>query len=267
MPPSNTLNPLPVKLKPRRTTRRRTRAQFPLRKQKPKPPQAEEDPLLTSISAIPDTQVALRILRQDWSEAANQDLPNTPPLVLGTQLNALVSNKTEIYRDLDDICLHGLRRIQLPKGGDCFILLDDFRARASNSISPVVRTLFDDVFDQNHMPWVTISSLRRVYGDVTDDAVDELVRSGYLTCQDEYSFNFAFPGMGEFMRNRRSGANEIVSILRKAPYKEMGLTKLELRTLKKTCFTARWHVRDVVGSGQADCVDTSVGALVRLQQF
>ncbi|KAI0565765.1 Serine-threonine protein kinase 19 [Gracilaria domingensis] len=267
MNPSNTLNPQPVKLKPRRTTRRRPPSQRRPRKERPNPSQNEEDLLLTTISSIPDTHVALRVLREDWSEAANQDLPNTPPLVLKTQLNALVANKTEMHRELDEICLHGLRRIVLPGGGDCFILPKDFRARATDSSLPFMQKFFNDVFEQNHQPWLTLSSLRTVYGEETDDAVNQLVRAGYLTSQDEQSFNFAFPGMGAFMRNRRSGENEITAILRKAPYKEMGLTKLEMRSLKNTCFTARWHVRDVVGSGKAECVDTPVGVLVRLRVF
>ncbi|PXF44584.1 Serine/threonine-protein kinase 19 [Gracilariopsis chorda] len=264
MQPSNTLNPLPVALKARRTTRRRPRFQPRRSRQTKQPKLDEEDQVFASLPIISDTRVALRVIREDWSEAANQDLPRTPPLVLRSQVTALVANKSEIHRELDAACSEGLRRIVLPGGSDCFITPEDFEARAQHSESPVLQKFFNEVFKQNHLPWLSLSSLQQVYAEHTDDAIDELVRNGYLTSVDEHSYNFCFPGMGMFMKNREAGAKHILSILKRTPYKEMVLTKLQLRTLKDTCFTARWHVRDVVGSGQAECVDTSVGVLVRL---
>lgn len=83
--------------------------------------------------------------------------------------------------------------------------------------------------------------------------------------RDETSFWLALPGMGAFRTNREAGTKRIRRLLARAPYQEMLLVKLETRTFTDSCFTAQWHVRDFVGGGDGDCVETSVGALVRLR--
>lgn len=207
----------------------------------------------------------MRVLREDWCEAANQDIATTPPVLLLSQLSSLVSNKTELYRELDVACLEGLRRILLPSNDEAFVTPEDFRDRAANPDSEVLQKFFADVFKTNHLHWISLYELKDIYGQHTETSVNKLIRSGYLTFRDENSYNFAVPGMGSFMRNREAGTKQIVAILKRTPYKEMGVTKLELRTLKGTCFTARWHVRDIVGSGRVECLDTSVGMLIRLR--
>jgi len=71
--------------------------------------------------------------------------------------------------------------------------------------------------------------------------------------------------MGSFVKHRNAGARELNLLLKRTQYKEMLLTKLELRTMKKSPFTAQWHIRDIVGGEQAETVSTSLGTLVRLR--
>ncbi|CDF38741.1 unnamed protein product [Chondrus crispus] len=126
--------------------------------------------------------------------------------------------------------------------------------RFANEVLPAVR---DAV--------LAVRRLREVFGEGSEAVECELVRGGWLTMRDESSFWFAVPGMGGFDAQRRKGAAELLDLLRKTPFKEMLLNKLEGRSMKKSCFTAQWHVRDLVGGGPLETIETSVGTLVRLR--
>lgn len=64
------------------------------------------------------------------------------------------------------------------------------------------------------------------------------------------------------MRNK--GNTELLGILRRAPYHEMLLMRLEQRRLRSSSFPALFHIRDVIGSGKAESVATTLGPLVRM---
>lgn len=100
--------------------------------------------------------------------------------------------------------------------------------------------------------------------DVVSNAVDELVKWGFLTMHSEHTYALCVPGLAVFDENRASGHKQLLRQLKAAQYHELPLSKLELQTLKNTVFTAQWHVRDIVGSGVAHTVSTTVGTLVRM---
>jgi Serine-threonine protein kinase 19 len=101
-------------------------------------------------------------------------------------------------------------------------------------------------------------------GGRSADHATALVRGGLLTLKGEGEYFFAVPRAGPFLRMRRKGNTELLGILRRAPYKEMLLARLELRRLRSSSFPALFHIRDVIGSGAAESVATSLGLLVRV---
>lgn len=244
------LTPLTPTFKPRR--RRTTHTPFHARpRQKKHHHDTEQDALLQALPC--DTLVALRTLRQDWPAEARTRLPRTPPILLATQLDALLVDTGNTRVELRRLTQHQIRVIKLPSGATAYVMDEDYYTNHG---------AFADVLREARDTWVP----RHVVEDaVGEDAASNLVRQGYLTMRDEDSFFFAIPSMGAFLRERKKGNSQILSILRKAPYKEMLLNDLEARTLSNTCFTARWHVRDVVGSDDAEAVATTAGVLVRFK--
>lgn len=100
--------------------------------------------------------------------------------------------------------------------------------------------------------------------DLVTNAVDDLVKWGFLTMHSEHTYALCVPGLAVFDENRASGLKQLLRQLKAAQYHELPLSKLELQTLKNTVFTAQWHMRDIVGSGIAHTVSTTVGTLVRI---
>lgn len=144
-------------------------------------------------------------------------------------------------------------------------MLCDTTHRKDPQTASVFIVFAEKIFPAVRGPILPLTKLRAAFGGTveSDEAEKVLVRAGWLTMRDEHSFWFAVPGMGAFGVQRENGNNELLGVVKRAPYREMLLNKAEMRSLKKSCFTAQWHLRDLVGCGKAETVDTSVGPLVR----
>lgn len=292
--PSNAITALPTAFKPRRRRAQHTRLRRPVQRRRQQSTTSEqhkqqqqqkdqtianddedaraEDMAVAALSGMSDTHVAILTLRSQWPGEATLQLPQTPPIVLRCQIHALVADPTIIDHELDNLLSDNtIRHIRLPsmsssinndKRRDAYILTSDFNAN-DNSI---LRTLFTSVFHTCRDALVDIRDLTHIYSRDTnvDIALNELVREGFLIMIDETTYGFTVPGMAKFTQNRTEGEKQILRLLKSAPYREMPLDNLEMRTLKKTIFTSQWHVRDVVGSGIANTVTTTIGIIVRL---
>lgn len=271
--PRHTLaTPVPTVAASRR--KRTTRSRFHRRKRAkpatPDQPPDEDDLLFSSIVSSTDTEVALASLREEWPGQAALDLPNIPPIVLQSQLYALVEDRAEVDREIDRLRVHNVvRYVRIPNAGDCYgiVYTADFQHRCVSGTDDeraVLKRFFEQVFPRFTDDCVFQSDIDAVLGADLDYAT-LLTRLGLLTAKDEASFWFAVPGMGRFVEHRKAGARETILLLKRTQYKEMLLKKLELRSMKKSMFTAQWHIRDIVGSEQVEVVTTSLGTLVRLR--
>jgi Serine-threonine protein kinase 19 len=140
----------------------------------------------------------------------------------------------------------------------------------------VVAAFFETVLPAVTQPAVTQEQLDELIGAAGDaaDAVDAsrvLVRGGLLVRKDGGEgggacYWFAVPRVGAFLRMRARGNTELLGILTRAPYQEMLLARLEVRRLRSSSFPALFHIRDIVGSGMAESVATSLGILVRIMR-
>lgn len=220
----------------------------------------DDDALFTSAASLSDAAIALQTLHESWPHEARHRLPRTPPIILLNQVHALVPDVDSIDAEVEKVAREEWRKLVLPGGEDALVKLEDLESAAS---SDVAKWFVREALPKIKVPVVLQTALDRSFDD---DVAALLVREGFLTMRDEASFWLAAPGMGEFLRNRAAGKKELLGILRRAPYQEMLIEKLELRTLKKSVFTAQWHVRDVVGGGVAETVATSMGTLVRLRE-
>lgn len=60
------------------------------------------------------------------------------------------------------------------------------------------------------------------------------------------------------------GRNELLSVLRRKKYKEMMMSCLEKKHLRFSPLDMRFHIRDLIGSGQLKTVETPSGLIVRV---
>lgn len=260
--PNTSLNALSVPLRPRR--RRLPQHSIynpPLKRARRQTRPDGSDALFTSLAQLSDTVVALQTLRNEWPAQCETDLPRTPPILLKSQLFALVSDSGAVERDTSS--LEGYRMIRLPSRDDGFVKIEEVKQRAGDE---VVHKLVDDIYPRVKTTYVSREELARVYGRNVDQSVDLLIRKGFLTMFDEHTYNFSLPGMAEFQKYRQLGRKYVRRLIRSEPYKEISLSKLETRSIPGSCFTARWHVRDIVGSGDAESIQSSVGNIVRLSE-
>lgn len=172
-----------------------------------------------------------------------------------------MSDADSVNTEVEKLAREEWRRLVLPGGEKALVKMQDLETVA---LSNVAKKFVREGLARIKVPVVLQSTLDNLF---EDDAIAVLVREGFLTMRDESSFWLAVPEMGAFLSNRAAGKKELLAILRRAPYQEMLIDKLELRTLKKSVFTAQWHVRDVVGGGVAETVATSLGTLVRLREL
>jgi serine/threonine-protein kinase 19 len=99
-----------------------------------------------------------------------------------------------------------------------------------------------------------------------DKHVSILVKLGLLTIRDESTFWFGVPNAGLFLDYLVKGREELITMLKRKKYKEMMLHAMESTPLKKSPLGNIFHIRDLLGSGCAECVMTSNGAMIGLRK-
>lgn len=331
--PSNAINPLPISFKPRRrkqsssrpslftaNRRRRTTINAAPHSSSASAPLDADDLAIAALSNITDTHVAVQTLKAQWPDEARSQLPRTPPVILRSQIHALIADPTIIEHELAKLVTDGvICQIRVPFSSvslslsscdvsfrrDAYVVMSDMRALQINDTSsgedstssttrrtismPTFETFLDSVMPrarnglvdwhvfesafQHHQLHLQQRQQKRLnqqreksvnMADVVTNAVDELVKAGFLTMHSEHTYALCVPGLAVFDENRACGHKQLLRQLKSAQYHELPLSKLELQTIKNTMFTAQWHVRDLVGSGVAHTVSTTVGTLVRM---
>ena len=253
-PTHNTLSAAPVITHPRRRHR-----DYDQTRRRPKRSQRTPVDPLSSLVDISDTQIAFLSLKSSWPEEARQVLPNTPPLILKTQLLSLLSDSCAIAAESRKLIRSGTARcVHLPSGEVALAPYDQIHPNVEGCTA-----FFEpDVCAKWNIDGIVPEHI--VQELVGEDGIKRLIEAGWLLLRDESSFWTVVPMLGEFMRNREKGNNELLNVLKKEKYKEMSVKDLQERSLKNSCFTAQWHVRDLVGSGKVQSVHTTDGIIIRL---
>lgn len=103
-------------------------------------------------------------------------------------------------------------------------------------------------------------------GDVTDEDISILINAGLLTRQliDSNMYWFAIPNIGSVLKGLSQGRKELLSLLNRKKYKEMMLAPLEKKRMRLSPLDIRFHLRDLLGSGQLKTVQTPSGLVIRV---
>lgn len=226
-----------------------------------------------------DTEIAILTLRSQFPGLDLPSFQSLPPILLRSQIYALVSSQTTVNTQLESLRLYNKIRLILLPGGKqedfAVVHTDDYNYVIGQAIvgseegsrqREALAYFKDDIVGEGHQSVsITKPALNH---DSKFDRSDELIKLGFLTAnpRDTKLFDLSIPGIGLFIKNRRDGNKEVLRIVGRRPHGEILLNDLELKRLRRSCFDTRWHVRDLVGAGKMEIVETTVGKLVRFSQ-
>ncbi|GAQ90379.1 hypothetical protein KFL_006330060 [Klebsormidium nitens] len=230
-----------------------------------------------------DVLAAIQLLHSQFPKVRKK--VDVLPVILRTQVYSIVKNRTDVDREAE--VLKHRRRIRLFKlvtsGDDYAIMLwDDYTAQVRQaqaqaaSKSPPEHVVVFDWFLESVLPghvevgishallWRLLSGPGRP--PVREYHVSLLLQAGLLVRQlaDSTAFWFAIPNVGLLVKSVVQGRKELIGYLSRRKYREMLHTELSRKNLRYSILGMRFHLRDLLGSGKAFTVSTTVGPLIRL---
>uniref|UniRef100_A0A8C8TNA6 Serine/threonine kinase 19 n=1 Tax=Peromyscus maniculatus bairdii TaxID=230844 RepID=A0A8C8TNA6_PERMB len=195
-----------------------------------------------------------------------------PPIALRSQVYSLLPDRTVADLQLKELQERGeIKVIQLGFDLDAhgIIFTEDYRTRVLKAcdgrpcagavqkfLASVLPASGDLSFQQDQMT--------QTYG-FRDPEITHLVNAGVLTVRDAGSWWLAVPGAGRFIKCFVKGRQAVLSMVRKAKYRELLLSELlGRRPPSAVRLGLAYHVHDLIGAQLVDCVPTSSGTLLRL---
>jgi len=233
-------------------------------------------------SEVPsDTLATVMLLRNRFPAS----LPMCP-LVVASHIYSIVSDRTSVDRQLEE--LNRNKKIQIirlasdrvdygivlwadytslvnsckeGKGKEWQDLLDWFVNRL---VQRVTHCYVDDCELEKELR----SFLRARGGDVGlhGDWVKRLVQSGLITRRMSVhgGYWFSVPNLGIFVKSLRAGRKRLAGILKRRKRCEILQWDLEKMKLPKTTLGMQYQLRDAIGSGLFEQIETTCGPLLRL---
>ncbi|KAI5680081.1 hypothetical protein M9H77_01308 [Catharanthus roseus] len=228
-----------------------------------------------------DTLVALRIMRAQFPRIEKVSIQ---PFILRSQLYSSVKDRTQVDRELESLKRDRILRIfKLNTGQDdhAIMFLDDYLNQIEHVVKRLEAKKQDDlsVFDwfkdqviqsklEPSIGHQELCSLLSLAGKVKEEHITLLMNAGLLTRQliDPNMYWFAIPNIGSVLKGLSQGRKELLSFLNRKKYKEMLLAALEKRRLQFSPLDMRFHLRDLIGSGQLKTAQTPSGLVVRVSK-
>ncbi|XP_072585011.1 inactive serine/threonine-protein kinase 19 isoform X1 [Vulpes vulpes] len=231
--------------------------------------QAEADPLRGESGSA---RAAVAELVQLFPRGLFEDA--LPPIALRSQVYSLLPDRTAADRQLKELQEQGeIRIVQLGFDLDAhgIIFTEDYRTRVLRAcdgrpyagavqkfLALVLPACGDLSFQQDQMT--------ETFG-FRDPEITHLVNAGVLTVRDAGSWWLAVPGAGRFIKYFVKGRQAVLSMVRKAKYRELLLSELLGRRAPASVrLGLTYHVHDLIGAQLVDCVSTTSGTLLRLPE-
>ncbi|XP_006657669.1 serine/threonine-protein kinase 19 [Oryza brachyantha] len=228
-----------------------------------------------------DTMIALQLMRTQFPKL---EKVVTEPFILQSQLYSSVKDRTQVDRDLESLKKDKVLRVfKLNTGQDdhAIMFMDDYLKQMALAVKRSMGKDQDGTevfewFERHVIPskldvsidQCELCSLLSLGGDVTDKDITLLMNAGLLTRQliDPNMYWFSIPSIGPVLKGLTQGRKEILSLLNRKKYKEMLLSSLEKTRLRFSPLDVRFHIRDLIGSGQIKTAQTPTGLLVRISK-
>ena len=226
-----------------------------------------------------DTLIALQLMRTQFPKL---EKVVTQPFILQSQLYSSVKDRTQVDRDLESLKKDRVLRVfKLNTGQDdhAIMFMDDYlkqmesavrRSKGKNQDCSEVFEWFEKYVLPSKLDvsidHLELCSLLSHGGDARDKHITLLMNAGLLTRQliDPNMYWFSIPSIGPILKGLTQGRKEVLSLLNRRKYKEMLLSSLEKTRLRLSPLDVRFHLRDLIGSGQIKTVQTATGLLARV---
>ncbi|XP_038197817.1 serine/threonine-protein kinase 19 isoform X1 [Arvicola amphibius] len=195
-----------------------------------------------------------------------------PPIALRSQVYSLVPDRTVADLQLKELQERGeIKIIQLGFDLDAhgIVFTEDYKTRVLKACDGRPCAAAVQKFLASVLPACGDLSLQQdqmtqTYG-FRDSEITHLVNAGVLTVRDAGSWWLAVPGAGRFIKCFVKGRQTVLSMVRKAKYRELLLSELlGRRPPSAVRLGLAYHVHDLIGAQLVDCVPTSSGTLLRL---
>ncbi|XP_062874819.1 serine/threonine-protein kinase 19 [Trichomycterus rosablanca] len=194
-----------------------------------------------------------------------------PPVVFKHQLYSLLSDKTLVDKQLNDLRDQGeVLMFQLGFDSDTFALVftEDYRAKVlagqtgRDTYATVEKFLDKALHGCSGLSFSKDKMLKELL--FTDSEITKLVKSGVLTVRDAGSWWLAIPNSGRFTKYFINGRKAVLGIVKKSKYNEILKADLEeRRTPSQVKLHIKYHVHDLIGAELVECIQTTSGALLR----
>ncbi|XP_047982684.1 serine/threonine-protein kinase 19 homolog isoform X2 [Salvia hispanica] len=251
------------------TSRKRRRNEEP-------EPQSENDVVnshslsLEDNFAFSDTLMALRMMRAQF------------PHIQKSQLYSSIKNRTEVDREIESLKREKVVRIfKLNTGQDdhAIMFIDDYISQIERVVKRMEENSKNDlvVFEwfkihvlqsklETSIGHQELWSFLSLGGKVKEDHISHLISAGLLIRQliDQNMYWFSIPNIGSVLKGLSQGRKELMSLLSRRKYKEMMMAALEVKRLRFSPLDMRFHLRDLIGSGQLKTIQTPSGLIVRV---
>ncbi|KAL7113110.1 hypothetical protein ACP275_04G043400 [Erythranthe tilingii] len=226
-----------------------------------------------------DTLMALRMMRSQFPRI---EKVTVQPFVLRSQLYSSLKDRTQVDMELESLRRDRVLRIfKLNTGQDdhAVMFMDDY----INQIERVVKRIEEKKQDDIRVfEWFKIHviqskldtsighqelfSLLSSGGKVKEEHISQLINAGLLIRQliDQNMYWFSIPNIGSVLKGLSQGRKEVLSFLNRRKYKEMMLVSLEKKRLRLSPLDMRFHLRDLIGSGHLETIQTPSGLIVKV---
>ncbi|CAH8511627.1 unnamed protein product [Dicrocoelium dendriticum] len=225
---------------------------------------------VTHIPAFDSLDEALRFLYQLFPSASFR--PSVRPIILKSQLYAVIENRTSVDIQLGE--LHNSGRLRMLKvedetddslgimtAEDYYLAFQD--AGVSDSHPTVINRFCNLVLSEHHGLSINKALLLQHF---TDDEITILVHSGALTIRSTNLWWISSPQLGRFLRVYKIGQKSLLTLLRRQRFKELLLPAIFSRGIGKAAsLGSLYHILAHVGNATCISIPTSSGSLIRLR--
>ncbi|KAJ1978177.1 hypothetical protein H4R34_003304 [Dimargaris verticillata] len=194
------------------------------------------------------------------------------PAVTVHQLYSLVSNLTDVDREVDRLIQNGtLRKFRLGRvdSGDLVVMrTTDYLALTSHTLAkrhPDTYAKFERFIRDAIRPGVIISrtDFLRACG-LADTDLSALINAGFFINVDTSTLQFSIPGAGVFMGQLDKGRKEVRRIVGRAPSRETMEDNISSDRYRVLLFHPRFYILDLVGAGELERRHSPMGFVLRV---
>ncbi|GJQ14375.1 hypothetical protein GpartN1_g6166.t1 [Galdieria partita] len=222
-----------------------------------------------------DVETALEVLFRDFPGVC--EIPGFPPCALQSQVQALVKDGSKVEPELRHLLsFNAVRCFHAVIGGvvDAVIVREkDFREyveRQAERQKPLemkaIHYFMERILNVYRDKFLEERDLEQHFGQEAIEYLPHWIRLGVCIRRDNKSYWLSLPNVGRFLKHCRQGRKEILLMLKRTRFHEIALRTLEKRKLKRSSFPVKFHLRELIGSGQVEQLQSPAGTLIRLNE-